>query len=350
MPRVSHSETWVPETLPAALLQRLHLPSRLEALRAVHFPEAGTPMVELMSATTPAHRRLIFEELFYLELGLELKRRRMRERVGTAFATGPAVREAIKQVLPFHPTAAQKRVLAEIVADMRRPQPMRRLLQGDVGSGKTIVAMQAAIVAMENGCQAALMAPTEILATQHYLSARKLLGGVVSPSTGQPYKVALLTGSLDPATKRQTQGRIMRGEAQFIIGTHALQEDKADFNNLGLVIVDEQHRFGVQQRFKLMSKPGAERRRQRPRRPRHDGDPNPSHPRPHPLWRPGGQYDRRDAARPHAHRHPPHHRGARRRGLGVRAQASRAGPPVLPRLPRHRGQQRRPTRTRLSAR
>ncbi len=253
-----NSETWVPETLPAALLRRLHLPSRLEALRAVHFPEAGTPMVELMSASTPAHKRLIFEELFYLELGLELKRRRMRERVGTAFATGPTVREAIKQVLPFHPTAAQKRVLAEIVADMRRPQPMRRLLQGDVGSGKTIVAMQAAIVAMENGCQAALMAPTEILATQHYLSARKLLGDVVSPSTGQPYKVALLTGSLDSATKRQTQGRIMRGEAQFIIGTHALQEDKADFNNLGLVIVDEQHRFGVQQRFKLMRKPGAD--------------------------------------------------------------------------------------------
>ena len=252
------SETLVPETLPAALLQRLGLPSRLEALRAVHFPEAGTPMVELMSATTPAHRRLIFEELFYLELGLSLKRRRMRERVGTAFATGPSVREAIKHVLPFHPTAAQKRVLGEIVADMRRPQPMRRLLQGDVGSGKTIVAMQAAIVAMENGCQAALMAPTEILATQHYLSARKLLGGVVSPRTGQPYKVALLTGSLDPATKRQTQGRILRGEAQFIIGTHALQEDKADFNNLGLVIVNEQHRFGVQQRFKLMRKPGAD--------------------------------------------------------------------------------------------
>jgi ATP-dependent DNA helicase RecG len=248
----------VPETLPAALLQRLGLPSRLEALRAVHFPKAGTPMLELMSATTPAHKRLIFEELFYLELGLELKRRRMRERVGTAFTTGPAVREAIKQVLPFHPTAAQKRVLAEIVADMRRPQPMRRLLQGDVGSGKTIVAMQAAIVAMENGCQAALMAPTEILATQHYLSARKLLGGVVSPSTGLPYKVALLTGSLDPATKRQTQGRILRGEAQFIIGTHALQEDKADFSNLGLVIVDEQHRFGVQQRFKLMKKPTAD--------------------------------------------------------------------------------------------
>jgi ATP-dependent DNA helicase RecG len=249
----------VPETLPPAMLARLGLPSRMAALRAVHFPEAGTPMVDLMSASTPAHRRLIFEELFYLELGLELKRRRMRERAGTAFTTSPAVRQAIKQVLPFHPTAAQKRVLGEIVADMRRPQPMRRLLQGDVGSGKTIVAMQAALVAIENGAQVALMAPTEILATQHYLSARKLLSGAISPSTGQPYKIALLTGSLDDRTKRETQRRIMRGDAQFVIGTHALQEDKADFANLGLVIVDEQHRFGVQQRFKLMRKPGSER-------------------------------------------------------------------------------------------
>ena len=146
------------ETLPSTLSQRLGLPSRMDALRAIHFPEAGTPMPDLMAARTPAHRRLIFEEFFYLELGLELKRRRLREREGTAFATGEDVRKALKQVLPFHPTSAQKRVLAEIVADMRRPRPMRRLLQGDVGSGKTIVALQAALVAIENGFQAALMA------------------------------------------------------------------------------------------------------------------------------------------------------------------------------------------------
>ena len=254
------SGSGAPETLPSSMLQRLGFPSRMGAFRAVHFPEAGTPMLELMSSSTPAHKRLIFEELFYLELGLELKRRRMRDRIGTVFSTGPHVREAIKQVLPFHPTAAQKRVLGEIVTDMRKPQPMRRLLQGDVGSGKTIVAMQAALVAIENGFQVALMAPTEILATQHYLSARKLLANGISPSTGRPYKISLLTGSLDDRTRRETQGRIMRGEAQFIIGTHALQEDKADFANLGLVIVDEQHRFGVQQRFKLMRKPGADGR------------------------------------------------------------------------------------------
>jgi ATP-dependent DNA helicase RecG len=242
------------ETLPGAMLKRLKMPGRLTALKAVHFPEAGTPMTELMSAGTLAHRRLIFEELFYLELGLELKRRRMREREGTAFVTNVKVREAIKQVLPFHPTGAQKRVLGEIADDMRKPQPMRRLLQGDVGSGKTIVAMQAALVAIENGYQVALMAPTEILATQHYISARKLLGEVLSPRTGKPYRITLLTGSLDEAAKREARGRIFRGETDLAIGTHALIEDKVDFDNLGLVIVDEQHRFGVQQRFKLMKK------------------------------------------------------------------------------------------------
>jgi ATP-dependent DNA helicase RecG len=254
----SQAESKLPETLPTALRKRLRIPGRLEALRTIHFPPAGTPMTELMSFSTPGHRRLIFEELFYLELGLELKRRRMRERVGTVFATNTKVREAIKQVLPFHPTAAQKRVLGEIAADMRRAQPMRRLLQGDVGSGKTIVAMQAAIVAIENGYQAALMAPTEILATQHYLSARKLLANATSPTTGKPYRVTLLSGSLDEAAKREARGRIFRGETSLAIGTHALIEDKVDFENLGLVIVDEQHRFGVQQRYKLMRKPNPE--------------------------------------------------------------------------------------------
>jgi len=245
------------ETLPKALRERLNLPGRMAALRAIHFPESGTKLADLQSATTPGHRRLIFEELWYLELGLELKRKRMRERIGTRFETSEHVREAIKQVLPFHPTTAQKRVLGEIVGDMKKTQPMRRLLQGDVGSGKTIVAMQAALVAIENGFQAALMAPTEILATQHYLSAKKLLSDKLSPLTGKPYRITLLTGSLDTDRKRESQGRIMRGETQLAIGTHALIEEKVDFANLGLVVVDEQHRFGVQQRFKLMKKPNA---------------------------------------------------------------------------------------------
>lgn len=241
----------VPECLPLEMLARLGLPRREQALREVHFPPEGTSMAKLQGALTPAHRRLIFEELFFLELGLELKRRRMRERAGVGFATGDNVREAIREVLPFHPTTAQKRALGEIVADMRQPSPMRRLLQGDVGSGKTIVALQAMIVAMENGYQAALMAPTEILATQHFIAARKLL----ERSSRKP-RVVLLTGSLDEDRKRRTRGQINRGEAQLVIGTHALIEEKVEFDRLGLVVVDEQHRFGVMQRFKLMKKPG----------------------------------------------------------------------------------------------
>jgi ATP-dependent DNA helicase RecG len=240
----------VPEFLPREMLARLNLPGREQALREVHFPPEGTPLAQLQSAATAAHRRLIFEELFFLELGLELKRRRMRERAGIGFATGDKVREAIREVLPFHPTKAQKRALGEIVADMRQPSPMRRLLQGDVGSGKTIVALEAMIVAMENGYQATLMAPTEILATQHYLAARKLL----ERSSRKP-RIVLLTGSLDDDRKRRARGEINRGEAHLVIGTHALIEEKVEFERLGLVVVDEQHRFGVLQRFRLMKKP-----------------------------------------------------------------------------------------------
>jgi ATP-dependent DNA helicase RecG len=240
----------VAECLPRPMLERLAMPDRETALREVHFPIEGTSFTELQSVSTAAHRRLIFEELFFLELGLELKRRRMKERKGVAFAANEKVREAIREVLPFHPTTAQKRALGEIVTDMREPAPMRRLLQGDVGSGKTIVAFQAMLVAMENGYQAALMAPTEILATQHYLAARKLL----ERSTRKP-RIVLLTGSLDDDRKRTNRGLINRGEANLVIGTHALIEEKVEFDRLGLVVVDEQHRFGVMQRFKLMKKP-----------------------------------------------------------------------------------------------
>jgi ATP-dependent DNA helicase RecG len=240
----------VSECLPKGMLTRLMLPDRETALREAHFPPEGTPFAQLQAAATPAHRRLIFEELFFLELGLELKRKKLRERVGISFATNDKVREAIREVLPFHPTTAQKRALGEIVADMRETSPMRRLLQGDVGSGKTIVALQAMLVAMENGYQAALMAPTEILATQHFLAMRKLL-----EKSSRRYRLALLTGSLSEERKRATRGQINRGEAQLVIGTHALIEEKVEFDRLGLVVVDEQHRFGVLQRFKLMKKP-----------------------------------------------------------------------------------------------
>jgi len=261
----------VPETLPGLLsesiLQRLDLPSREQALREVHFPPVGTAMGQLQASTTPAHRRLIFEELFYLELGLEVKRRRFQEKTGIAFETSEKVRAALREILPFHPTAAQKRALGEIAADMRRGAPMRRLLQGDVGSGKTIVALQAMLIAIENGHQAALMAPTEILATQHYLSAKRVLDRPNTPTSGalgtptkaqHKYRITLLTGSLDEDVKRAARRKIYQGETDLVIGTHALIEEKVEFARLGLVVVDEQHRFGVLQRFRLMKKDNAE--------------------------------------------------------------------------------------------
>jgi ATP-dependent DNA helicase RecG len=241
----------IPDGVPPALCRRLSLIDRRLAFQRVHFPETGEIFSDLANSCTPAHRRLIFEELFFLQVGMELKRRRMRARAGVVFELNDKVREAIKKILPFHPTAAQKRVLKEIAEDMQRPSPMRRLLQGDVGSGKTIVALQAAVIAIENGYQVALMAPTEILATQHYFSARRVL----EPAG---YRVALLTGSLDEESKRSTRRHVAQGGAQLVIGTHALIQEKVDFHKLGLVIVDEQHRFGVMQRFTLMRKAEAE--------------------------------------------------------------------------------------------
>src|ERR1700675_1703389 len=236
-----------PDPIPAAVRAHLSLIAPREALAKVHWPDAGESFTDLQSSRTPAHIRLIFDELFFVELGLELKRREQRARTGVAFQTGVGVREAIKKILPFHPTAAQKRVLKEIVGDMQAPFPMRRLLQGDVGSGKTIVAFQAAIIAIENGYQVALMAPTEILAQQHYFSARQIL-----EKAG--YRIVLLTGSLEQDRKRAVQRHIAQGNAQLVIGTHALIQEGVEFERLGLVIVDEQHRFGVMQRLKLMKK------------------------------------------------------------------------------------------------
>src|SRR5262249_48555532 len=194
----------VPDDVPPALCRRLPLLDRRTAFLQAHFPPEGEAFASLQNFATPAHRRLIFEELFFLEVGLELKRRKMRSRPGISFALTESVRQAVKKILSFHPTAAQKRVLKEIADDMQRPTPMRRLLQGDVGSGKTIVALQAAVIAMENRFQVAFMAPTEILATQHYLSARQTLEDA-------GYRVILLTGSLDDERKRSARRHIAHG-------------------------------------------------------------------------------------------------------------------------------------------
>ena len=325
-----------------------------DALRQVHWPDPGESFPDLQASRTPAHIRLIFEELFFLELGLELKRREQKAQTGIAFKLDSRVREAIKKILPFHPTAAQKRVLKEIASDMEKPFPMRRLLQGDVGSGKTIVAFEAAIIAMENGYQVALMAPTEILAQQHYFSARRILENA-------GYRIVLLTGSVEEDRKREIRRHIAQGNAHLVIGTHALIEQKVEFAKLGLVIVDEQHRFGVMQRFKLMKKSADEgsaatahvgadapvrpaeqssANLARTRRPGHDRNSDPAHPGPDPLRRPRRQCPRRNAAGPHPHRHPPHLRRPRRRSLAIRRQTSRCRPPGLCCLSGHRGKRR----------
>ncbi len=237
----------LPDPIPTAVRAHLSLASVREALFKVHWPEAGESFSDLQASRTPAHIRMIFDELFFIEIGLELKRREQKAQTGIAFHLNDGVREAIKKILPFHPTAAQKRVLKEIATDMQTPSPMRRLLQGDVGSGKTIVAFQAAIIAIENGYQVALMAPTEILAQQHYFSARQILERA-------GYRIVLLTGSLEQDRKRDVRRHIAQGNAQLVIGTHALIQDRVEFEDLGLVVVDEQHRFGVLQRLKLMKK------------------------------------------------------------------------------------------------
>ncbi|OLB16892.1 MAG: ATP-dependent DNA helicase RecG [Acidobacteria bacterium 13_2_20CM_57_7] len=241
----------MPDVLPEALRARLGYPSRGEALIHTHFPEPGESLDALNTFRSPAQQRLIFEEFFLYQLSLALDRKATRKENAIPFRLREdAVREALKRILPFKPTTAQKRVLAEIAADLEKPFPMNRLLQGDVGSGKTIIALQAAVIAIENGTQAALMAPTEILAVQHFLSARRILAKA-------GYRVELLVSGLKAAEKSAALERIRTGEAQLVIGTHALIEDNVAFARLGFVAIDEQHRFGVLQRKRLMDKAAA---------------------------------------------------------------------------------------------
>jgi len=238
----------MPDVLPESLRARLRYPSRGEALIHTHFPDATESLDALNTFRSPAQQRLIFEEFFLYQLSLGLDRRATRKENAIAFRVREdRIREALKRILPFKPTEAQKRVLAEIAADLEKPAPMNRLLQGDVGSGKTIVALQAAVIAIENVTQAALMAPTEILAVQHFLSARRILGKA-------GYRVELLISGLKFAEKQAALERIRSGEAQLVIGTHALIEENVEFARLAFVAIDEQHRFGVLQRKRLMDK------------------------------------------------------------------------------------------------
>ncbi len=237
----------IPDRLPLSIRQKNHLMDRAAALSQSHFPGPQHPLEELCRFRTSAQVRLIFEEFFSVSAGLALKRRKARTLQGVEFHIQDSARKAIRKILPFHPTSAQKRVLKEIVDDMCSPHPMNRLLQGDVGSGKTIVAVQAAILAMENGYQVALMAPTEILAMQHYLYVEQLFRPL-------DYRVDLLISARKATEKAELKKRIAEGELNLVIGTHALIEEDVEFARLGLVVVDEQHRFGVLQRYGLIRK------------------------------------------------------------------------------------------------
>ncbi len=238
----------IDDPLPADVRERQALIDRRTALHDVHFPPEGSTAGELNAFRSPAQRRLIFEEFFLFQCGLVLRKRRSAtERKPRSVVITDEIRESARRVLPFKLTSDQKKVIGEIVEDMKRPHPMNRLLQGDVGSGKTIVALMAALVAMENGFQAAFMAPTEILAEQHFIYIRRLL-------ESSRFRMALITGTTAGKARRETQAELAGGSLNLVVGTHALVENPVAFRELGLAIIDEQHRFGVMQRAALRAK------------------------------------------------------------------------------------------------
>jgi ATP-dependent DNA helicase RecG len=238
----------ITETLPSDLRSRRHLIGRADALRRMHFPTEDVPLADYERARSPAHLRLIFEEFFWVAMALALRRgERIKEPKGAVIEITERVRERLASILPFELTGAQERVTNRIFDDMQSDAPMNRLLQGDVGSGKTIVALSAMLAAIENGYQAALMVPTEILAEQHARNIKRLL----APT---PYRVELLTGSLRATEKRRLHKDLAAGEIHACIGTHALIQESVNFHKLGLVVIDEQHRFGVLQRAEIRTR------------------------------------------------------------------------------------------------
>jgi len=235
------------DALPASVRSRVGLPDLANAIRDIHAPPPDAAIELLNAFRSPAQTRLIFDEFFWLQCGLVLKKNKAHQLTGYSFAVTDRAREQIRKMLPFKPTAAQRRVVQEIVDDMKRPRPMNRLLQGDVGSGKTIVAAEAAVIAIENKFQVAVLAPTEILAAQHFSYFKRLLAPL-------GYVVVMLTGSSTAREKEQIKKLIAGHLVHVIIGTHALIQEDVEFARLGLAIVDEQHRFGVEQRLKLSQK------------------------------------------------------------------------------------------------
>lgn len=238
----------VDDPVPADVLQRHGLPGRRRALADVHFPEAGTSLDLLAARATPAHHRLVFEEFYLFQLSVAFRRsRRIAERKAWRVSVDDRIRDRARAVLPFALTGDQKQALKEVVEDLQKPTPMNRLLQGEVGSGKTIVAVLAALVALDNGLQVALMAPTELLAQQHATRIEALLA-----PTG--HRVVSLTGELRPSERKAVLRSLHAAGPVLVIGTHALVQHAVHFERMGLVIIDEQHRFGVVQRADLRSK------------------------------------------------------------------------------------------------
>ena len=238
----------VPEVLSQALRTRLGLPTRRDALLEAHFPAPGTDVDRVNAFRMPAQRRLIFEELFLFQLGHAWRRhQRLAETKPHVPIVDDRIRTSAAAVLPFTLTPGQRVAAREIVNDMRRAQPMHRLLQGDVGAGKTIVALLAAVVAMENSLQVAFMAPTEILAAQHYANLATRLAA-------SRFRVGLLTGGSGGAERAAQSAGVERGTTHLVVGTHALVQEAVAFRKLGLVIIDEQHRFGVAQRAAMGEK------------------------------------------------------------------------------------------------
>ncbi len=236
------------DPLPADLRARDRWPSRRDALSQAHFPQTRTPVATLNVFATPAQRRLIFEDFFVFQTGLAMRRRQNAQiRKALVSAVDDRIRQAARAVLPFKLTDGQKQALADIVGDMQKPWPMQRLLQGDVGAGKTIVALLAAMVAMENLFQVAFMAPTEILAEQHFGNLARWL----APTR---FRVELLSGRVGPTARRTLLPAIARGDVHLVVGTHALVQERVQFHALALVVIDEQHRFGVIQRGALGAK------------------------------------------------------------------------------------------------
>ena len=238
----------LPDLLDADLRARQSLMARRPAIEASHFPAGEANVAELNAFRTPAQRRLIFEEFFLFQIGHAWRRHETSvERKPHHIAVDDRIRQSAAKVLPFHLTPGQRTAIKEIVDDLCRPAPMNRLLQGDVGAGKTIVALLAAVVAMENGLQVAFMAPTEILAKQHFSTIAKLLSQT-------RFRVDLLTGSTPGLQRHTIQAHLERGTTNLVVGTHALVQDNVTFNSLGLAVIDEQHRFGVAQRAALQEK------------------------------------------------------------------------------------------------